>query len=54
MKLRTPLSIIRNALGDINEMHDFNYIAPSQTRDEFWEEECDLFPTKSTCKTYEV
>ena len=54
MKLKTPFSIIKNALSDIQVMHDFNYIIPPETREEFWRNECDLHPTNSTCKTYEV
>ena len=54
MKLKTPFSIIKNALSDIQVMHDFNYKIPTQTREEFWGNECDLHPTNSTCKTYEV
>ena len=54
MKLKTPFSIIKNALSDIQVMHDFNYIILPETREEFWLNECDLHPTNSTCKTYEV
>ena len=54
MKLKTALYIIKNALIDIQEMHDFNYEIPSETREEFWSNECDRHPTNSTCKTYEV
>ena len=54
MKLKTPFSVIKNALSDIQVMHDFNYIIPPETREEFWEIECDLHPTNPTCKTYEV
>ena len=54
MKLKTPFSIIKNALSDIQVMHDFNYIIPPETREEFWLNECDRHPTNSTCKTYEV
>ena len=54
MKLKTPFSIIKNILSDIQVMHDFNYIIPLETREEFWGNECDLHPTNSTCKTYEV
>ncbi len=54
MKLKTPVSVIKDALNDIQVMHDFNYIIPPETREEFWENECDLHPTNSTCKTYEV
>ncbi len=54
MKLKTALYIIKNALIDIQEMHDFNYIMPSKSREEFWRNECDLYPTNSNCKTYEV
>ena len=54
MKLKTPFSIIKNALSDIQVMHDFNYIIPPKTREDFWENECALHPTNPTCKTYEV
>ena len=54
MKLKTPLSFIKNALSDIQVMHDFNYEIPTETREEFWGNECDRHPTNSTCKTYEV
>ena len=54
MKLRSPLSFIKNVLGDIGAINKFDYIAPPKTREEFWEKECDLFPTKSTCKRNEV
>ena len=54
MKLKTPFSIIKNALSDIQVMHDFNYEIPTETREEFWLNECDRHPTNSTCKTYEV
>ena len=36
MKLKTPFSIIKNALNDMQVMHDFNYEIPTETRDEFW------------------
>ena len=35
MKLRTPFSVIKNALSDIRVMHDFNYEIPAETREEF-------------------
>ena len=54
MKLKTPFYIIKNALSDIQVMHDFNYIIPPETREEFLGNECDLHPTNSTYKTYEV
>ncbi len=54
MKLKTPFSVIKNALSDIQVMHDFNYIIPSETREEFLENKSDLHPTNSTWKTYEV
>ena len=44
----------KNSLSDIQVMHDFNYIIPPEKREEFWANECDLHPTNSTCKTYEV
>ena len=53
MKLRTPFSVIKNALSDIRAMHDFNYETPSETREEFWKEECEVHPTSSTCKVYD-
>ena len=54
MKLKTLFSVIKNALSDIQVMHDLNQIIPPVTRDEFWRNECDLHPTNSTCKAYEV
>ena len=53
MKLKTPFSVIKNALSDIRTMHDFNYKIPRETRDEFWEKECDVHPTSSNCKIYD-
>ncbi len=54
MKLRTSFTVITNPLKDIAYMRDFSYQLPNQRRAEFWEEECKLHPTKSTCKLYEV
>ena len=54
MKLKTPFSVIKDALSDIQVMSDFHFIIPPETREEYWENECDLHPTNSTCKTYEV
>ena len=53
MKLRTPFSILKNALIDLRTMHDFSCKVPAETRDEFWEKECINDPTASTCKVYE-
>ncbi len=53
MKLRTPFSVIKNALSDIRGMHDFNYEIPAETREEFWKDECKNHPTSSTCKVYD-
>ena len=53
MKLTTPFSAIKNALGDIRMMHDFSYTVPIETREEFWEKECNLHPTALTCKVYD-
>jgi len=53
MKLRAPFSVIKNALSDIRVMHDFNYKIPAETREEFWNEECEIHPTSSTCKVYD-
>ena len=54
MKLKTPFSFTKNALSDIQLMHDLNYIIPPKTREQFLGNECDLHPTNLTCKTYEV
>ncbi len=54
MKLRTPFTVAANPLKDIDYMHDFSYKLPKDKRDEFWENECNLHPTISTCKLYEV
>ncbi len=54
MKLKTPFSIIKNTLSDIQVMHDLNYEIPTETREEFLENKTDLHPTDSTCKRYEV
>ncbi len=53
MKLGTPFSVIKNALNDIRVMHDFNYEIPTETREEFWKEECENPPTSSTRKVYD-
>ena len=42
--------MIKNALSDIRVMHDFNYEIQDETREEFWPEECEIYPTSSTCK----
>ena len=54
MKLKSPFSIIKNALSNIQGMHDFNYEIPTETREEFFGNECDRHLTNSTCKAYEV
>ena len=54
MKLRTPFTVIENPLRDIDHIHDFNYKLPNENQGDFWEQECKLYPTKSTCKLYEV
>ena len=48
MKLRTPFSVIKNALSDIRVMHDFNNEVPTETR-----EECEVHPIYSKCKVYD-
>jgi len=53
IKLKTPFSIIKNALNDIRFMHDFNYQILAETTEKFWEEECEIHPTSSTCKLYD-
>ena len=54
MKLRTPFSVIPNPLRDIDHIKDVSYTLPKESFRDFWEEECKLHPTKSTCKLYEV
>ncbi len=53
MKLKTPLSFIKNVFSDIRVMHDFNYEIPAEPREEFWKAECEIHPTSSTCKVYD-
>ena len=53
MKLKTPFSVINNALSDIRVIHDSNYEIPNETREEFWKEECEIHSTSSTCKVYD-
>ena len=53
MKLTTPFTVIKNALSDINAMHDFSYTIPPESRDEFWDKECIHHPTSSNCKIYD-
>ncbi len=54
MKLQTPFSILKQAFRDIDYIHDFTYELPYNKQKNFWEEECELHPTKSACKTYDV
>ncbi len=54
MKLRTPFTVVTNPLRDIDYMHDFSYQLPYEMQSDFWEEECELHPSKSNCKVYEV
>ena len=54
MKLRTPFTVVANPLRDFDHIHDFNYKLPKESEGDFWEQECKLHPTKSTCKLYEV
>ena len=54
MKLRTPFTAIANPLRDIDDILDIKYKLPNENQGVFWEEECKLHPTKSTCKFYEV
>ena len=53
MKLRTPFSVIKNALSDIRVMHDFNYEIPAETTEEFREVECEINPTSPTWIFYD-
>ena len=54
MKLRTPFTVVANPLRDIDRIHDFSYQLQNERQGDFWEQECKLHPTKSTCKLYEV
>ncbi len=54
MKLRTPFTVFPNPLRDLDHMHDFSYKLPVEKHTGFWEKECTLNPSKSTCKVYEV
>ena len=49
MKLTTPFSVIKNAMSDIQRMHDFNYNLPKEN---YWEQECRKHPTNSHCLVY--
>ena len=54
MKLRTPFTVFTKPLRGLDYTHNFSYELPQQKQDLFWEEECKLHSTKSTCKLYEV
>ncbi len=54
MRLRTPFTVLSNPLKDLDRIHDFSYELPQEKKDGFWEQECKLYPSKSTCKLYEV
>ena len=54
MKLRTPFTLIGNPLRDLHHIDDFSYNLVNQYKGDFWEKECKLHPTKSSCKLYEV
>ncbi len=54
MKLRTPFTVFANPFRDIDHIDDFNYKLPNDKQVDFWEQECKIHPTKSTCKLYEV
>ena len=54
MKTRTPLSMCQNTLSDIRTIYNFSETVPIETRDKFRNKECDIHPTKSTCKNYDV
>ena len=53
MKLKTPFSMIKNALRVIRVKHDFNYEITAETREEFWKHEYEIHPTTSICKVYD-
>ncbi len=54
MKLRSPFTVLANPLRDFDYLHDFSYQLPEVKNNLFWEKECNLHPSKSTCKLYEV
>ena len=54
MKLKTPFSVIKNSLSDIQAMDSISYTIPTKTRDKFWHEDWIIHPNKLTSKTYDV
>jgi len=48
-----PFILIKKALSDLKVIHDFNYITPPKTIEEFLEEGCDNHSTQSTCMIHE-
>ncbi len=54
MKLRTPFSIVVHPVKDTEHIHDLSCKLTNKKLSEFWEHECKLSPTKSSCKLYEV
>tara|TARA_Y100001968_G_C19340042_1_gene709005 strand:+ start:419 stop:577 length:159 start_codon:yes stop_codon:yes gene_type:complete len=52
MKLRTPFTVIKNALSDIRKMHDFSYTVLTETRDEYGGKKFINHPTATTCRIY--
>lgn len=46
----SPFSVIKNAMADINRMHDFNYTLPKEN---YWDKECEEHPTNSHCLVYD-
>ena len=54
MKLRIPFTVIANPLRDIEHLYDFSSLLPFYKNLGFWEEECNNYPTKFACKSYDV
>ncbi len=54
MKLRTPFTIVKDPLRDIDYINNPSRNLTEVKQDFSWEKECELHPSKSTCKVYEV
>ena len=53
MKLRTPFTIINDALCDVKRIHDFNYELPEDRRSGYWQKQCEMKPYQVGCLIYE-
>ena len=54
MKLKPPFTVIDNQFRDIDYFRDFTNNLANEKQCELREQECNLYATKSTYKTYEV